>query len=56
MKGTVTVKSGGRASVIVGGKSLALPVTVRSKGLLYLNDKPYRGVLCWLQAAVPLQP
>jgi len=44
MKGTVTVKSGGRASVIVGGKSLALPVTVRSKGLLYLNDKPYRGV------------
>ncbi|MBC7322041.1 MAG: SpoIID/LytB domain-containing protein [Acetomicrobium sp.] len=45
-KGTITVKSGGGSKVIVGGKTLSLPVTVKSnKGLLYFNDRPYRGIL-----------
>ena len=43
-RGTVSVSAGGRNNIAVGGKTLALPVTVKSKGLLYLNGKPYRGI------------
>jgi len=43
-KGTVSVSAGGRNNITVGGKTLVLPVTVKSNGLLYLDGKPYRGI------------